>query len=112
PYQTRAYPVFALNERLILRLSTPLGACLVVLVAGWGVGNISLEFAPHLKWRHRKRIHRIRIPPAPVRRGEWIATFALGSTVILITEPEDRLLSDLTPETRVKYGQTAFFINR
>jgi len=112
PYQTKAYPVFALNERVILRLSTPLGACLVVLVAGWGVGNISLEFAPDLKWRHRQRIDRLRIPPARVRRGEWIATFGLGSTVILITERADRFLSDLMPDTLVKYGQTAFFINR
>jgi phosphatidylserine decarboxylase len=112
PYQTKAYPVFALNERVILRLSTPLGACLVVLVAGWGVGNISLEFAPHLKWRHRKRIGRLCIPSARVRRGEWIATFGLGSTVILIIEPADRFLSDLMPDTQVKYGQTAFFINR
>ena len=46
PYQRAEYPVFALNERVVIRLSTPLGACALVLVAGWGVGNIALRFDP------------------------------------------------------------------
>jgi phosphatidylserine decarboxylase len=112
PYQTKAYPVFSLNERVILSLSTPLGACLLVLVAGWGVGNISLRFARHLKWRHRKRIDRLRMPSVVVRRGEWIGTFELGSTIILITEPTNRIATDLTRDARVKYGQTAFSFER
>src|SRR5262245_23257188 len=40
PFQRKEFPVFTLNERVILRLATPLGPCALVLVAGWGVGNI------------------------------------------------------------------------
>ena len=42
PYQTKEYPVFALNERVIFRLPTRLGAVVLVMVAGWGVGHITL----------------------------------------------------------------------
>src|SRR5262249_25519461 len=41
PYQRAEYPVYTLNERMILRLSTSLGPSLLVMVAGWGVGNIT-----------------------------------------------------------------------
>jgi phosphatidylserine decarboxylase len=112
PYQTKAYPVFSLNERVILTLSTSLGACVLVLVAGWGVGNISLRFARRFKWRRRKRISRVRLPSVAVRRGEWIATFELGSTIILITEPREPIVTDLIRDARVKYGQAAFSFAR
>ncbi len=46
PFQRPEYPVYTLNERMILRLSTELGSCVVVMVAGWGVGSITLPFAP------------------------------------------------------------------
>jgi phosphatidylserine decarboxylase len=108
PYQRREYPVFALNERVILRLTTPLGACVLVLVAGWGVGNITLRF--DASWRPRRRTisQRTYADPVTVRRGEWLATFELGSTAILITEPNDRLRPLIARDEKVKYGQPAF----
>ena len=87
PYQEKEYPVFALNERVILRLSTPLGACIMVLVAGWGVGHITLPLDRAFRPRARKPVRKKYLSPIRVRRGEWVATFELGSTVILITEP-------------------------
>jgi phosphatidylserine decarboxylase len=108
PYQRKEYPVFALNERVILRLTTPLGACVLVLVAGWGVGHITLRFDP--AWRPQTRAIPRRTYPesVTVRRGDWLATFELGSTAILITEPNDRLRPVITQGEKVKYGQPAF----
>lgn len=42
PFQRPEYPVYTLNERMIFRLSADSGPCAVVMVAGWGVGNITV----------------------------------------------------------------------
>jgi phosphatidylserine decarboxylase len=105
PYQRAEYPVYTLNERMILRFSTPLGPCVVVMVAGWGVGNITLPLAPEFRPRSRVTVVRGWSPPAPVRRGQWVATFELGSTVVLITPPAANVVSLVSPNKEVKYGQ-------
>jgi phosphatidylserine decarboxylase len=110
PYQKKEYPVFALNERLILRLSTPRGACVLVLVAGWGVGNITMPLARFR--RRRQKITRTPLGPIRVSKGEWLATFELGSTAILITEPAAQVTTHVTRDQKVKYGQPAFSVPR
>jgi phosphatidylserine decarboxylase len=111
PYQRADYPVYTLNERMVLRLSTGLGPCLVVMVAGWGVGNITLPLAPAFRPRSRGMATRSWSPPARVHRGDWIATFELGSTVVLITPPAAPLPAArgptplVSPNQKVKYGQ-------
>jgi phosphatidylserine decarboxylase len=107
PYQRAEYPVYTLNERMILRFSTPLGPCLVVMVAGWGVGNITLPLAPGFCPRSRGVTSHSWSPAAPVRRGEWVATFELGSTVVLLTPPAAHVTSLVSPNEEVKYGQPA-----
>jgi phosphatidylserine decarboxylase len=111
PYQKAEYPVFALNERVVLLLATPLGACALVLVAGWGVGNITLRFDPAFRPR-RRRVTRKAYATPVVRPGEWVATFGLGSTVILITEAADRVTTHVTRGEKVKYGQAVFSFGR
>jgi phosphatidylserine decarboxylase len=108
PYQRAEYPVYTLNERMILRFSTPLGPCLVVMVAGWGVGNITLPVAPGFRPRPRAAASKTWSPPPPVNRGDWIATFELGSTVVLITPPGADVTPLVSPNDKVKYGQPAF----
>ncbi|HEY7328194.1 MAG TPA: archaetidylserine decarboxylase [Gemmataceae bacterium] len=105
PYQRKEFPVFSLNERVIMRLTTPLGACVLVLVAGWGVGNITLPL--HRNFRPRSRRVRRKLFPSPaiVKRGDWLATFELGSTAILIVEPAVQVRMHVREGQPVKYGQ-------
>jgi phosphatidylserine decarboxylase len=105
PYQRAEYPVYTLNERMILRFATPLGPCLVVMVAGWGVGNITLPLALGFRPRSRVAAAHAWSPPAPVRRGDWVATFELGSTVVLLTPPAANVQPLVSPNEEVKYGQ-------
>lgn len=108
PCQRAEYPVYALNERMILRFSTPFGPCLVVMIAGWGVGNISLPAAPDFR-PHRKALSKKVWPtPLEVKRGDWIATFELGSTAVLITPPGIDVTSLVSTNEKVKYGQPIF----
>jgi phosphatidylserine decarboxylase len=110
PYQRKEFPVFSLNERVILRLNTPLGACVLVLVAGWGVGNITFPGGRRLRTRLRRSTHERYDPPLPIKKGEWIATFELGSTAILICEPSERVMTHVRADEKVRYGQPVFTI--
>ena len=110
PYQRKEFPVFTLNERVILRLKTSLGNCVLVLVAGWGVGNIKLPLVRDFRPRFRKVNRRSLRPPVEVNRGEWLATFELGSTAILITEPAEFVEANVRVDEKVKYGQPTFSI--
>jgi phosphatidylserine decarboxylase len=108
PFQRPEYPVYCLNERMIFRLSTGLGPCLVVMVAGWGVGNITVPLAPGFRPRARAAASRTFAPPVALRRGDWMATFELGSTVVLITPPAAATESAsalVAPNDEVQYGQ-------
>jgi phosphatidylserine decarboxylase len=108
PYQRKEFPVFSLNERVIVRMRTPLGACALVLVAGWGVGNVTLAVDRGFTLKRRRLSRKEYYPPLSVRRGDWLATFELGSTAILITEPSDRCVSCVERDEGVKYGQPLF----
>jgi phosphatidylserine decarboxylase len=110
PYQTREYPVFSLNERVILRLSTSLGRCVLVLVAGWGVGNITFPQGRLFRPRLRRTTHIKYDPSRPVNKGDWIATFELGSTAILIGKPADQVITHVRADEKVRYGQPVFSV--
>jgi phosphatidylserine decarboxylase len=112
PSQRAEYPVFALNERVVMRLATPLGACALVMVAGWGVGNITLRFDPAFRPRPRRVTRKAYDVPPVMRPGEWVATFGLGSTVILITETAERVTTLVTRGEKVQYGQPVFSFGR
>ena len=105
PFQRAEYPVYTLNERMILRLSAEFGSCVVVMVAGWGVGNITLPVAPRFQPRS-KRVESWRWEsPHAVKRGDWIATFELGSSVVLITSSSFKATPLVSPNEKVHYGQ-------
>jgi phosphatidylserine decarboxylase len=108
PIQRPEYPVYTLNERMILRLSADAGSCVVIMVAGWGVGNITLPLAPGFRPGSRRvACHRWDSPP-PVERGGWIATFELGSTVVLITSSSPEATPLVSLNEKVRYGQPLF----
>jgi phosphatidylserine decarboxylase len=108
PYQRPEYPVYTLNERMILRFATALGPCLVVMVAGWGVGNITLPHDPSFRPRSRAAARRTWSPPVSVERGDWVATFELGSTAVVIAPPAADVVPLVSSNEKVKYGQPLF----
>jgi phosphatidylserine decarboxylase len=105
PFQRREYPVYTLNERMILRLSTALGSCVVVMIAGWGVGNITLPAAPEFRPRSNRVESHAWKSRLPVKRGDWIATFELGSTVVLIVPSSLEATALVSPNQEIHYGQ-------
>ena len=114
PFQRKEFPTYTLNERVVLHLSTSLGACALVMVAGWGVGNVTLAFDKSFKMKKRlprnkqTTASRSYSPPLAVQKGEWLATFQLGSTVILLTDQVKQVKINVSVNETVKYGQPLF----
>jgi phosphatidylserine decarboxylase len=108
PFQRAEYPVFTLNERVILEYETETERCLVVMVAGWGVGNITHPFPLPLRRQRRDVTRHLLEQPRSFAAGEWLATFELGSTVILIVEPRRGRRALLQPGDPVAIGQPVF----
>ena len=74
--------------------------------AGWGVGHITLPKAPSFRPGRRVKRHPF-APPLGVKRGDWIGTFELGSTVVLFT-PLTGATALVSSNDKVKYGQPVF----
>jgi phosphatidylserine decarboxylase len=111
PFQRSEFPVYTLNERMIFRMSTDSGSCAVVMVAGWGVGNITLPLAPGFRPGSVSVESHRWSPTQPVERGGWIATFELGSTVVLITSSSPEVIPLVSPNEKILYGQPVFRLN-
>ena len=108
PFQRPEYPVYTLNERVILHFRSDRGPCLVVMVAGWGVGNITLPLAPEFRPRGGATRQHVWSPPVRVQRGQWVGTFELGSTVVLLTPAAAKVLAAACPHEDVHYGKPLF----
>jgi phosphatidylserine decarboxylase len=111
PFQRPEFPVYTLNERMIFRMSTDSGSCAVVMVAGWGVGNITLPLARGFRPGSVSIESHRWSPTQPVERGDWIATFELGSTVVLITSSSPEVIPLVSPNEKILYGQPVFRLN-
>jgi phosphatidylserine decarboxylase len=113
PYQRPEFPVFSLNERLALRVATTRGEYALVMVAGWGVGHITHPPDVLASWSSmrlsRHRVTRLDNPSdGRIRRGQWIATFELGSTVVLIASRSLNAEPQGSAGQHVAYGQQLF----
>ncbi len=90
--------VLAINERCVLRLETQRGPLLMVLVGALNVGRIRvLGIEPGVD----------ATPDRPLERGEELARFEMGSTVVVIAPPTAEGIPEPTvqvPATPVRVG--------
>lgn len=98
--------LFAVNERLITYLDSPVGRVAVVAVGATCVGRIRLVY-DDVVTNERKHAGRVVYDtPKDVAKGDELAVFEMGSTVILLFEP-GRVTLDrrLEPEATVRMGE-------
>jgi phosphatidylserine decarboxylase len=110
PASVRAVPgLFTVNERLATLLETPLGACAVVAVGATIVGRIRVSYDPAAPYSNRPRagpVARDYNTPIPVKKGDELGAFEMGSTVILLFEPgRVALLGAVVEGARVRVGE-------
>lgn len=75
--------VFALNERMVHLLETPVGPVAVVMIAAFGVGNMTCAYRP--VETHPSEAMDFEGEGLRVGKGDELGVFNLGSTVVLLT---------------------------
>jgi phosphatidylserine decarboxylase len=110
PASVRTVPgLFAVNERLVTVLETPLGRCAVVAVGATIVGRVHAYYDPAVPCTNQRAApvrQRDYETPIPVAKGQELGAFEMGSTVILLFERgRVRLAPRLVPGARVRVGE-------
>ena len=87
--------LLARNERVVIRLNSPeVGHVAVVMVGAAGVGNIRLTQGPDSAEIRRTGERRKVEVSLAVRKGDELGAFRLGSTVVMVFEPDRVQLAD------------------
>lgn len=110
PASVRTVPgLFAVNERLVTALDTPLGLCAVTAVGATVVGRVRASYDPAVPFTNSpggRPQSRDYPEPIPVEKGQELGAFEMGSTVILLFEPGRVALSPrLAPGAPVRMGE-------
>ncbi len=110
PASVRSVPgLFAVNERLVTVLDTPLGLCALVAVGATVVGRVRACYDPAVPFTNApggRPQSRDYPEPIPVEKGQELGAFEMGSTVILLCEPGRVALSPrLAPGAPVRMGE-------
>ncbi len=79
--------LFARNERVLTWFDTDFGQCALVLVGALNVGSISTAWAGDITPARRRAVTRIPGPAVTLDKGAELGRFNMGSTVILLFEP-------------------------
>jgi len=99
--------LFAVNERLVTFMETPLGRCALVSVGATIVGRVRASFdasVPPTNLPGAQVQHGSYAEPIPVEKGGELGAFEMGSTVILLFEP-GRAVLRLASGQRVRVGE-------
>ncbi|RME16272.1 MAG: phosphatidylserine decarboxylase [Bdellovibrio sp.] len=91
--------LFVKNERVIVWCQSSYGMYVYVMVGATNVGKITLSFDPH--WKNQDQVYQ---PPFPVKTGDEMGVFHMGSTVIVIYDKNHPLPSEIH-EGPVKVGE-------
>jgi phosphatidylserine decarboxylase len=96
------------NERLICSLAAEPGRIAIIAVGAFNVGRITAAFDATLVTNRRGAVafERTYDPAIDVGRGDEIMVFHLGSTVVLLFEPDTvRPVEGLTAGREIRLGQ-------
>jgi phosphatidylserine decarboxylase len=107
PPAVRSVPgLFTRNERLAVFLEADgLGPVALVLVGAANVGRITVRFSPLVTNVGAATVRSEPPKPIPVRRGEELGAFNLGSTVVLLVAEPALVTADVSPGALVRVGE-------
>jgi len=99
--------LFCVNERLVTFLQTRAGLLALVAVGATCVSRIRASYDERIITHNQEpaKVHRYE-RPIPVKKGDELGRFEMGSTVILLFETNKvRWDESLVPEGKVRMGQ-------
>jgi len=98
--------LFARNERVLTLFDSDAGQFAVVLVGALNVGSMATVWAGDISPASRRVIASVPGPPASLDKGAELGRFNMGSTVILLFEPNRvRWLPEVRAGNMVRLGQ-------
>lgn len=99
--------LFVRNERVVSLLETELGPIAVVMVGAANVGAITLSYSDIKSWRRSTPVTKVHEPAIPVKKGDKLGTFHLGSSVVLLASRAyvDKF-REIADHTTMRYGET------
>ncbi|CAG8715376.1 11408_t:CDS:2, partial [Ambispora leptoticha] len=119
PYMTNLMPdLFVLNERVVLIGRWKYGFFSMIPVGATNVGSIKINFDRALRTNRKEdlvvgKYTEVSYRKAskllggyPLKAGDEMGGFALGSTIVLVFEAPARFAFSVVPGQKVKYGQT------
>jgi phosphatidylserine decarboxylase len=99
--------LFARNERVLTLFDTAFGQFALVLVGALNVGSMATVWAGDITPAARRRVTRLAAPPTLLDKGAELGRFNMGSTVILLFEPNRaRWQSGVHAGRLVRLGQS------
>jgi len=99
--------LFARNERVLTLFDTEQGAFALVLVGALNVGSMATVWAGDITPAARRVVTQISAPPTILEKGAELGRFNMGSTVILLFEPNRaRWNADLRAGRVVRLGES------
>ena len=106
PYISNLPNLYAMNERVISIIETPLGDVAVVMVAAINVSTIDVRYQKDVL---KRKAITVANSDYEIKKGEWLATFHLGSTVVLLTET-NALKMAIKENAMVQYGASLAYV--
>lgn len=98
--------LFARNERVLTLFDTAFGQFALVLVGALNVGSMATVWAGDITPAARRRVTRLAAPATLLDKGAELGRFNMGSTVILLFEPNRaRWQSGVQAGRLVRLGQ-------
>jgi phosphatidylserine decarboxylase len=98
--------VFVQNRRMAHLLVSARGPMALVMVGAYKVGRMVPQYDPAFGAGRAAAVARRDYAPAPaLGRGQWLATFHLGSAIVLLFPPGAIGEFRVEPGDRIKYGQ-------
>lgn len=99
--------LFARNERVLTLFDSDFGQCALVMVGALNVGSIATIWAGDIAPAAQRRVAHVPSPALKLEKGAELGRFNMGSTVILLFEPQRvRWLPSLRSGSVVRLGQT------
>lgn len=96
--------LFAINERVVHLIESDYGMVAVVMVAAFGVGNMSCAYRTIAT--HPEREVALELEPPPfLAKGDELGIFHVGSTVVLLTEPGFTMVPGVDAGDSIAFGQ-------
>lgn len=108
---TRNLPqLFTKNERVILVFKTDYGYIALILVGALLVASVRTTFAGLVNYNHPQQIKFKDYQSEQLffKKGDHIASFEFGSTVIMLTESSWNFVPGLEIEKDIKFGEKLF----